>query len=71
MSPLVSTKNDALQLCVTAKDKDIRPALSAAFRELIRAQRHGFTDDASDLKSVGFIMTVAPFDSSMRVACHI
>lgn len=42
---LVSTKNDALQLCVTAKDKDIRPALSAAFRELIRAQRHGFTDD--------------------------
>ncbi|MDE5744581.1 MAG: insulinase family protein, partial [Paramuribaculum sp.] len=39
----IAKTKDALSLIVLAKDGDIAPALAAAYRELLRAQRGGFT----------------------------
>lgn len=44
---LAKTK-DALTLGVQPKGNDLRPALASAYRELLRAQRGGFTDSEYD-----------------------
>ncbi|MDE6152618.1 MAG: insulinase family protein [Muribaculaceae bacterium] len=45
---LVSKTKDALTIVAVAKDNDIRPAFESVYRELLRAQRGGFTHTEYD-----------------------
>lgn len=45
---LVSDTKDALNVQIVGKGNDIRPAIEAAYRELLRAARNGFTPSEYD-----------------------
>ena len=45
---LVAKTKDALTIVAVAKDNDIRPAFESVYRELLRAQRGGFTHTEYD-----------------------
>lgn len=51
----VAKTKDALDLSVMAKDKDIVTPLKAAYRELLRAQRGGFTQSEYDRAKQEFL----------------
>lgn len=45
---LIAKTKDAFTIAAVAKDNDIRPAFESAYRELLRAQRGGFTHTEYD-----------------------
>lgn len=52
---LVSDTKDALSLQIVGKGNDIRPAIEAAYRELLRAVRHGFNPGEYDRAKAEYI----------------
>ena len=52
---LLADTKDALTLQIVGKGNDIRPAIEAAYRELLRAARHGFTTSEYDRAKTEYI----------------
>lgn len=49
---------DALSLDVLPKDGDVRPAIEAAYREILRAQRGGFTQSEYDRAKAKYLANI-------------